>query len=271
MVARESEDDFNVYPEAAGWLTLEDAKAVLAVAQKLTTLDAPVCCPPDAAPPVLGGVPPFGPLRLTRLALVDSVGSALEGFLGLAQLATAAQTLHTPPTAVANCITPLAVALRDNRSLTLLQCSARALEDPAAALATFLGALTGHPTLRALFLTGSFHPTRGDGSALRALCALVEADAVALHTLRLLGCTLGDAELAPLLGGALAHNTHLRVLDCGKRSTLSEAAAAEVLPSVHAATALRQLRVNEDVHGAPSLRMAHVMLRIRRAADAGRA
>ena len=268
-MARESEDDFNVYQEAAGWLTLEDAKAVLVVSKKLMTLEAPICCRPDAAPPVLGGVPPFGPLRLTRLALTDSVSSALKVFLDI-DLARDLALLHMP-TAVSNCITPLAVALRDNRSLTWLQCSARALEDPAAALATILGALTGHPTLRVLRMAVNEYTLREDSSALRALCALVEANTAALQDLRFWGSSLGDAELAPLLSSALAHNTHLRVLDCGKRSALSEALATDVLTAVRAATALRELGVNEDINGAPSLRTAHAMLRGRRAADAMRA
>jgi hypothetical protein len=67
--------------------------------------------------------------------------------------------------------------------------------------------------------------------ACAALAALVAADTPALHTLR--ECRLGDAGLGPLVD-ALAHNTHLRVLQYG-RNELSEAFMRDrLLPAVHA-------------------------------------
>ena len=263
VVARNNERE---YPDATGWLTVEDAEAALAVAHNLTPLVAPIRCPLNAAPPLLRRAPPFGALRLTRLKLTDSATSAAEAFAAHARSIAfwALPGPQLPPVPVAHCIAPLAEALCDDRSLTWLESDAIALQVPPEALVPIVGALTGHPTLRVLDLEVA-------AQQVHALCALVEADAPALHELRFWGCNFGDAELAPLLGGALAHNTHLRVLDSGLRGTLSEALAAEqVLPAVHAATALRELGVFEDDNGAPSLREAHALLR-RREADAGRA
>ncbi len=264
------------YPEKAGWLTSEDAEAVLAAAPALQTLDASLRCTPQAAPPLLRGEPPFSPLRATRLKLTDTVESAAEtalaamrGFhnIGIGQM--------LPPTPVNACIPLLASALRDSRSLTWLECEAVAVREPPEALATILASLTGHPTLRLLWLYLAASTLQsddgGNNDALRALCMLVEANAPALLVLRLMpsmhgGGNLRDAELAPLLTGALAQNMHLRVLDCGPTSSLTEAVAAQTVPAVRAAASLRELHVGGD--SLPSLREAQALLRARVQADA---
>ena len=104
--------------------------------------------------------------------------------------------------------------------------------------------------------------------ALRALCALVEADSPALRELRIFDESLSDEVLAPLLD-ALAHNTHLRVLDFGTGSAISQALTTErLLPAVRAAAALRVLRLKEHSDGAPALQEVQAMLQARVAADA---
>jgi hypothetical protein len=72
-------------------------------------------------------------------------------------------------------------------------------------------ALTGHPTLRSLYLGGNtvapaYHDVVGE-----VLADLVAANAPSLVNLDVSGCSLGDAALLPLFR-ALEKNTHLRVL-----------------------------------------------------------
>ncbi len=268
-------DEANRFPNATGYVTLHDAEALLAAAPH-ATLHACLRCPPQEAAPALQAAAPFDRLRLRRLALTDNVSSVTTGMISMLQMAAGLGVgTPFPPTAVAPCIAPLAAALRAHRSLPWLECAAAATRDPPQALATLLGSLAGHPTLRVLLLSladaSDALLARGGGgdAALRALCALVEADAPALKQLHVLGATLGDAELAPLCG-ALAHNTHLRVLDCGANSACSEALAAQtLLPAARAATALRELRVKPSKQGAPAPAMDELqaLLRARKAED----
>jgi hypothetical protein len=55
-------------------------------------------------------------------------------------------------------------------------------------------------------------------------------------------CDLGDAMMRPLLE-ALAHNTHLRSLDCRRNDTSAAFARDELLPAVRANTGLRALKM----------------------------
>lgn len=275
LVARE---EAGSQPEKAGWLMPEDAEAVLAAAPALQTLVASLRCTPQAAAPLLRGEPPFGPLRVTCLKLTDTRKSAVENALAtVGRYRHVAAGQRVPPAPVNACIPLLASALRDSRSLAWLECDAMAVLDPPEALATVLASLTGHPTLRVLrlHLLGDTLRDVDDGptDALRALCALVQADAPSLSMLRLISTRsshdLHDAELVPLLGDALAHNTHLRVLDCGADSTLSEEAVARVLHAVRAATSLRELHIGDEGEDVvPSMREAQELLRARIKADA---
>ena len=137
-----------------------------------------------------------------------------------------------------------------------------------------VAALTAHPSLRVLRLTLSGHALDNldrnlerDDAVMRALCNLVEADAPSLRELRILNEVLHDALLAPLID-ALAHNTHLRVLDFGAQSVIGQALASErLLPAVQAATALRVLGLKEDSDGAPALQEVQALLQARVAAD----
>jgi hypothetical protein len=150
----------------------------------------------------------------------------------------------------ARAATLLAGALRDNTTLTELSLTAFVSLVPAAATA-LLGALTGHPSLRVLRLSGT-----GGGKALRggdgtmeaaaarsdgaALGALIAADAPALRELDLSHCDLPDDLLGPLFD-ALSHNTHLRSLDFSFKP-ISEAMANHLLLALRANASLRQLR-----------------------------
>jgi hypothetical protein len=140
----------------------------------------------------------------------------------------------------------LANALRANTTLTSLSLVGGLWNDDAAA-AELLRALTAHPRLRLLDVSGHRPPYAGfDGSqeadlpeAGAALSALL-ANAPALQTLDIGWCGLGDAQMGPVVE-ALRHNTHLTKLDC-RANAMSEAFARnELLPAVRANTSLREL------------------------------
>jgi hypothetical protein len=273
LVLREDHNDYT--PHSSGSLTLSDAAALLDAAPQMM-LRAPVRCTAADAPRLLNEEAPFDRLRLWRLSLIDTLQStADEAVSSLRSFAGVRAGQSIPPPPVDECITPLAAALRANNSLTWLDVDAIVTRKSVAALAVLTEALTAHPSLRVLRLTLSDSTLHNfdrilerDDVALRALCALVEADSAALRELRLWGEAMGDDVLAPLLD-ALARNTRLRVLDFGARSTISQALTTErLLPAVRAATALRVLGLNEHRDGAPALQEAQAMLQARVAADA---
>jgi hypothetical protein len=108
----------------------------------------------------------------------------------------------------------MSAALRASSTLTHFEWShVDAWHDPRAAL-TLLGALTGHPSLQSLAMSGDRIPD-ADGAtrlaAVEALCALVAANAALTH-LSVPYWALGDEALRPLLD-ALQHNTRLRRVD----------------------------------------------------------
>ena len=115
--------------------------------------------------------------------------------------------------------------------------------DDAVVAAVMMRAVTGHPSLQVLHLSLNDPPDPAAAGA--ALGALVAAGAPVLHELHIeYSPLLGDAALRPLLD-ALAHNTHLRVLDCCNTG-MSEAFARDVfLPAVRANTSLRTLRASD--------------------------
>jgi hypothetical protein len=100
-----------------------------------------------------------------------------------------------------------------------------------------LDAITGHPSLRELRISGE-NTAAEDCSALgAALAALIAADAPALLALECFKLRLNDAGLAPIME-ALALNHHLHELNVGDNG-MSEAFARErLLPAVHANTTL---------------------------------
>ena len=135
--------------------------------------------------------------------------SALSGLAGI----TGREA--TPPPPVHECIPPLAAALAANRTLTWLRCETELVFKPPAALAMVLTALTSHPSLRVLELqVTKYSNWPRDAAAMGALCALVVANAPALRELNIEGAALRDDVRAQLLD-AVAHNTHLRVVNLG--------------------------------------------------------
>ena len=143
-------------------------------------------------------------------------------------------------------VAPLAVqfadAIASHHALRHLRLEAIQLWHDAPAAAAVMRAVTGHPSLQTLELTSSAPPDPAAAGAM--LGALVAADAPALRELCIHNSPLlGDAGMRPLLD-ALAHNTHLRMLDCCDTG-MSDAFAHVFLPAVRANTSLRTLEASK--------------------------
>jgi hypothetical protein len=244
------------------------------------TLYAPVACGAADAPQLLNAEGAFHRLRVESLNLIDSAAVTLEIMLARSDMYLAADVgTPTAPMPVHECIQPLADALAQNRTLTRSLCCETALVcDCPSALATILAALTKHPSLSTLMLTmssTSLIDDYGNDSPLQALCALVAANSPVLGTIYIylgeedeeMPYFHSDSVLAQLLD-ALASNTHLCNLDLGELLRISaDLAANKLLPAVHAATALRDLNLQADEHGAPALAQVQAILQARRKAD----
>jgi Ran GTPase-activating protein (RanGAP) involved in mRNA processing and transport len=129
-------------------------------------------------------------------------------------------------------------AFRANTSLTALSLTGNCLWDNPAAGAVLCAALTGHPRLHTIDLSGNH--VHGNAVERAALGALVAANAPALQQLNVSNCLLRDAGLGPLVE-ALRHNTHLRVLNCDENGMSEAFARRRLLPAVRANTGLRTL------------------------------
>ena len=113
----------------------------------------------------------------------------------------------------------------------------------APAAAAVMRAVTGHPSLQNLDL--SFNSPPDPAAAGAALGALLAANLPALRALDIRHSRqLGDDGLRPLLD-ALAHNTHLRVLDCYNTGMRNAFARDVFLPAVRANTSLRTLEASK--------------------------
>jgi hypothetical protein len=127
-------------------------------------------------------------------------------------------------------------ALRANTTLTAATFKFVDLFGNAAAAAALLGALTAHPSLRKLVVSGNSATGLEApvvAAARAALAALVAANAPALQELHMRNCRLGDAGLGALVH-ALPQNTHLRVLDCSGNATSAKFMRTRLLPAVRA-------------------------------------
>jgi hypothetical protein len=143
----------------------------------------------------------------------------------------------------------LAAALRANSTLTSLTLDSTYAFVDAAAGAELLGALTAHPSVRALGVT--LNPV-GDADVPvvgAAFGALLAANAPALTELDVPECYLGDAGLRPLFE-ALPSNTHLRRLFCPFNDITGAFARDVLLPAVRANTSLRKLVTGADFESA---------------------
>jgi hypothetical protein len=138
----------------------------------------------------------------------------------------------------------LSAALRANATLgSLCMCGVDLYDDIPAAL-ELLGALTGHASLRSLYLSRNMVGTRAAAAALvgAALGALVSADT--LEELDISCCDLGDAGLAPLCD-ALPRTTRLRELELWNNGASAAFWVQRLLPAVRANTSLRQLETRD--------------------------
>jgi hypothetical protein len=144
----------------------------------------------------------------------------------------------------------VADALRATTALTSLDLNSSGLCRNMSAAATVLSALVGHPSLRSLALCDEHV---AEPRALGALlAALVAADTPALQGLRVIGISLGDGGLAPLVD-ALPRNRHLRSLDVFYNDMSKAFARERLLPAVRANTSLRELNAGLVAHKAQAL------------------
>jgi hypothetical protein len=188
--------------------------------------------------------------RLVRVSLLDcslspaSVpalsrlvgGGALNSFI----VRNDGEQLFDEPTAAL-----IADAIRANETLTSVTFSFMQFWRTPAAAALLLGALTAHPSVRAVCLQDNIADRELEAAVGIALAALVAANAPALEQLNLGGCLLGDAGMRALFE-ALPRNTHLRTLDCSDND-ITEAFARDVLlPAVRANTSLQLLRAGGE-------------------------
>ena len=146
----------------------------------------------------------------------------------------------------------LADAVAASHALTELVLFAVRFWDDAAAAATMMRALTGHPYLKALSLSHNSPPDQLAAGA--ALGALVAANAPALQTLEVWGSDFGNAGCGELFT-ALPRNSHLLKLDL-RTLGLSQAFVRDVaLPAVRANTSLRELHAERGWTGGPNDRL----------------
>jgi hypothetical protein len=209
-----------------------DAVVDTALARRLDSLLLLDCCLSRASVPAL--------VRLLQGDTLTQLHITLDHRHGIDWIG--------PPTA-----SVLGAALRASSTLTDLALPAVVQRSPGATTA-LLGALTGHPRLRVLRLTGprdiedSFYPSEAAAAAAvdatgAALGALVAANAPALMELHLVDAWgLRTAELGPLFD-ALPANTHLRRLQCTYeyREIGVEIVRDRLLPALRANTSLRSL------------------------------
>jgi hypothetical protein len=146
-------------------------------------------------------------------------------------------------------------ALRASTSLTRLTLSATS--------ALLLHALVAHGTLQFLHIKARPADDANNAALGAALGALVASNAPALRELKLPGCGLGDAALAPLVQ-ALRHNTHLHTLHVARNGLTGAFARDVLLPAVRANTSLRALPADHDA--GPYVREAEAVVMQRAAA-----
>jgi hypothetical protein len=216
----------------------------------------------------------FQNLELDHCSLSPASVPALVRLLGSTTLTHLAiinydrQLLDAPAAAAL-----LAGALRANTALRWLQLDAVRLWNDADAGAAVMAALTPHPSLQQLFLTGN-HVDVDDAAAVgAALGALIAANAPALRVLNASWCSLGNVGLAPLIR-ALPHNTHLREFGC-QGNDMSEKFARDIfLPAIRANTSLRVLVASawwggeEDGIAPDEVLQAEALVKARADADA---
>ena len=168
----------------------------------------------------------------------------------------------------------LAGAFSASRILLTVQLSYVGFWRNAAGAAAVMKALTGHPSLQHLWLSGNNPSNPYEQAAVgRALAALIAANTPSLCSLCVQNSALGDEGMRPLLD-ALEHNTHLRKFSC-KNTGMSEAFVRErFLPAARTNTSLRKLEASglwggiEHGQAPPEVLEAEALVAARAAADA---
>ena len=186
---------------------LVEAVVDAALARRLSSLQLDHCCLSPASAPALVRLLASDALR--ELALCNLVALHEETYEQDRMFEGVAAAL-------------LAGAFCANTTLTALCVQPIGLWDDFDAAAVLLRALVAHPSLRVLNLHDyrqyNAQPTAAHAAAAGdVLGALVAANAPALTELDVSFCHLRDEALTPLVG-ALASNTHLRVLICADTS-----------------------------------------------------
>ena len=202
-------------------------------------------------------------------ASVSALVRMLRGGLKSLELDNNDELLLDAPAAM-----QLADTIAAHRKLLYLRLTNMRFWHDANAAAALMRALTGHPSLQKLNMSCNNPPDPAAAGA--ALGAQVAADAPALSELYIhCSLLLGDAGMRPLLD-ALAHNTHLLLLECSNTG-MSEAFARDVfLPAVRANTSLRTLRAStmwgddEDGVAPPAVLEAEALVAARSAGGAAR-
>ena len=142
----------------------------------------------------------------------------------------------------------LADAVAASRTLIELVLFAVCFWDDAAAAASMMRALTGHPHLKELNLSHNSPPDQHAAGA--ALGALVAANAPALQSLEVWGSDLGDAGCGELFS-MLPRNSHLLKLDLRTLGLSGAFVHDIILPAVRANTSLRTLHAECGWTGGP--------------------
>ncbi len=188
-------------------------------------------------------------LGLARCSLSAASMPAVVRLLSGTALKTLSimQDIHAEPLLVSGAegsAALLAAALRANNTLTSLCLLYSKVWHDIQAAETLLQALTAHTSVRSLWLEGNAVRDADHARAGVSLGALIAAHALALKTLTVSFCALGDEGLGPLVD-ALATNTHLRELHCSGNG-MSDAFVRERLqPALVANMTLRQLVLAE--------------------------
>jgi hypothetical protein len=204
-----------------------DAVVDAALARRLPGLWLSECSLSAASVPALARLLGGSALSTLALSYTHGVPLLLSGAEGSAAL--------------------LAVALRANSTLAVLRLENVNVWHDAAAAETLLQALTAHPSVQSLRLSGNPVRAADRARAGAALGALVAAHASALEELCVSDCRLGDEGLDALVD-ALAGNTRLQVLQCRGNNMSDAFALTRLQRAVRANTSLRKLSVVETDH-----------------------
>jgi hypothetical protein len=162
----------------------------------------------------------------------------------------------------------LAAALRANNTLITLGLMRANVWHNVEAAETLLQALTAHPSVQTLLLSGNTVRAADCARVGASLGALVAANAPALEVLSVSDCSLDDEGLGPLVD-ALPASTHLRELYCSGHDISDAFAINRLMPALLANTSLRKITLVSQGNAAlPGMRRLEALVAERAAAGA---